>query len=300
MTRTSLVADIGKSTTRVATCRDGILTETVLGPGIVGLAAAQGVADVVARLDELIPQLGVTTTESIAIGVAGAINAARAAGELAETVAARWNAPACVTSDVVTAHLGALGGRAGTLLVAGTGAVALGVFDDGSSRLADGLGPELGDHGSGYWIGRAGVRAALRTQNVSGTETELTRRWNELTSHSDPISWLSAQDSHVAAIARFAPLVLDAAKQGDRTALEIVDDAIDALTATVCAASDVGASVAALGGLTLHKGFRARLDAAIRAADRRPHNPLGSAMTGAALAADRTDLPHERLIHRAG
>src|SRR5688572_28142351 len=193
MTRTVLVADIGKSTTRTAVWRDGLLAETVTGPGIEGLAAPDGVGQAMARMQELAPQLRIDAADAVAIGVAGALSAPDAAAGLAEMIAGQWRTPACVTSDVIIAHLGALGGEAGTILVAGTGAVAFGVFADGTSRVADGLGPEIGDHGGGYWIGRAGMRAALRAGDRPGAETEITSRWSEMTAYSHPIAWLSPQ-----------------------------------------------------------------------------------------------------------
>jgi glucosamine kinase len=51
----------------------------------------------------------------------------------------------------------------GSVLVAGTGATAGAVTDRRLTRTADGHGWLLGDDGSGFWLGREAVRAALRT-----------------------------------------------------------------------------------------------------------------------------------------
>jgi hypothetical protein len=53
------------------------------------------------------------------------------------------------------------------------------------------------------------------------------------------------------------------------------------------------------GGLADHVGFRAELDRALRAAGRTIAPAAGDALHGAALLAARTDLPHERFVHRA-
>ncbi|WP_275092119.1 BadF/BadG/BcrA/BcrD ATPase family protein, partial [Microbacterium sp. K36] len=74
---------------------------------------------------------------------------------------------------MVTAHAGALDGAAGVLLIAGTGAVALGV-DPSGARLVDGWGPELGDFGSGSWLGREALRAVLRAHDGLAAPTALT------------------------------------------------------------------------------------------------------------------------------
>lgn len=62
----------------------------------------------------------------------------------------------------VTAYLAANGTRHGVVVAAGTGVVTLGVGPEGVARV-DGWGHLLGDAGSAYWIGRAGLDAALRT-----------------------------------------------------------------------------------------------------------------------------------------
>ncbi len=62
-------------------------------------------------------------------------------------------------SDVEAAHLGALDGRPGLLLLAGTGSIALGRTARGAWLRAGGLGPLLGDEGSAFWIGREWLRA---------------------------------------------------------------------------------------------------------------------------------------------
>ncbi|MCA6092886.1 ATPase [Streptomyces sp. SCA3-4] len=69
-----------------------------------------------------------------------------------------------LASDAVTAYAGALGQRPGVVIAAGTGLVALGadLTPEGGWRRADGWGHLLGDCGSGAWIGRAGLDAALR------------------------------------------------------------------------------------------------------------------------------------------
>jgi glucosamine kinase len=51
----------------------------------------------------------------------------------------------------------------GSVLVAGTGATAGAVTGRRLTRTADGHGWLLGDDGSGFWLGREAVRAALRT-----------------------------------------------------------------------------------------------------------------------------------------
>jgi glucosamine kinase len=50
----------------------------------------------------------------------------------------------------------------GVLLIAGTGSIVIGRGREGSMFRVGGWGPYFGDDGSGFWIGREAVRAALR------------------------------------------------------------------------------------------------------------------------------------------
>ncbi|MER5634534.1 ATPase [Streptomyces nitrosporeus] len=69
-----------------------------------------------------------------------------------------------LAADAVTAYAGALGQRPGAVVAGGTGLIALGT-DLGTWRRADGWGHLLGDGGSGAWIGRAGLDAAMRAHD---------------------------------------------------------------------------------------------------------------------------------------
>lgn len=59
-----------------------------------------------------------------------------------------------VMSDIELAHLRAFGKKPGIILNAGTGSIAYGRSASGKTARAGGLGPLLGDEGSGFWIGR--------------------------------------------------------------------------------------------------------------------------------------------------
>ena len=73
-----------------------------------------------------------------------------------------------LTSDAVTAHAGALSLGWGVSVTVGTGAVCLAVPGDGEPRMIGGHGYLLGDEGGGFWIGRAGLRAVLRSLDGRG------------------------------------------------------------------------------------------------------------------------------------
>ncbi|MEQ1918739.1 MAG: hypothetical protein ABL955_06025, partial [Elusimicrobiota bacterium] len=59
-----------------------------------------------------------------------------------------------VVPDFEIAHRAAFGSGPGVLLVASTGSIAFARGTDGKARRAGGLGPLLGDEGSGCWLGK--------------------------------------------------------------------------------------------------------------------------------------------------
>lgn len=287
--------DLGKSRCRVRV-DGGEASAGFSGVGAPGLATVDGVRAAEAAILPLLADAG--PIELLGVGAAGAWVAPDAGRELAVRLARRVGAPVAVASDVVTAHAGALGGAPGVLLIAGTGAAALGV-DATGVRLVDGWGPELGDLGSGSWLGREGLRAVLRASAGLGPQTALTAAVRaHIAPASDPITWLAGDVPVARQLATVAPLVLDAAESGDEVAGGIAETAVRLLTTSAIAAAE--GSVVVHGGLTEHAWFRAALEAAITEAGRSVAPALADALAGAALVAARSDLPHERYVHRAG
>jgi N-acetylglucosamine kinase-like BadF-type ATPase len=76
-----------------------------------------------------------------------------------------------VETDAFVSYVGAIGLEPGMLLIAGTGSIAIGRRPDGSMIRVGGWGPIFGDEGSGFWIGREAIQAALRA-NDAGEEAE--------------------------------------------------------------------------------------------------------------------------------
>lgn len=58
-----------------------------------------------------------------------------------------------VFNDAIVAHAGALKGKDGALLIAGTGSIGI-LKEEGVYKRTGGWGPTIGDEGSGYWIGK--------------------------------------------------------------------------------------------------------------------------------------------------
>ncbi|MGO2745454.1 BadF/BadG/BcrA/BcrD ATPase family protein [Microbacterium sp.] len=293
--RTIAAIDLGKSRCRLTVLRAGVRV-SYSDAGSPGLASVDGVKTALAAIAPLLAEAGVV--DALGIGAAGAWMAPDAAHELARALAEATGARVAVSSDVVTAHVGALEGAPGTLLIAGTGAAALGVDTEGV-RLVDGWGPDLGDLGGGSWLGREGVRATLRARDGLAGSTVLTETVHaRMLPAPDAITWLAGEIPVARQLATVAPLVLDAAAAGDAVATRIAQEAVRLLAASAAAASKTP-DVVIHGGLTDHAWFRAELEHALAGAGRTVVPAAGDALDGASLLAYRTDTPHERFVHRA-
>ncbi|WP_350352866.1 BadF/BadG/BcrA/BcrD ATPase family protein [Microbacterium sp. A8/3-1] len=291
--RPAVAVDLGKSRCRVSS--GDVVRE---GLGAPGLAAEDGVTAAIAAILPLLPDGG-EPLDLVGVGAAGAWAAPGAAQQLADALAAATDARVAVASDVVAAHAGALEGGEGVLLIAGTGAAALGIDADGA-RLVDGWGPELGDFGSGSWLGREALRAVLRASVGLSPDTVLVPAIEtRIGTASDIIGWLADPEPLARRLATFAPLVLDSAAAGDHVAGGIVEEAVRLLTASAVAASSRTLAVTLHGGLTQHPWFHAALVASLQSAGRQTVPAAGTALDGALLLARRVDLPHERFVHRA-
>lgn len=143
-----------------------------------------------------------------------------------------------ITNDAVIALLGATAGEPGVIAIAGTGSIAYGRNAEGRTARAGGWGYVFGDEGGAFDLVRQAVRASLRKEEGWGHATALREALLEATSASDMNDLLHRFYTPAyprARIASYAPLVDEAACNGDAAAREILQNAAQAL-ATYAAA----------------------------------------------------------------
>jgi N-acetylglucosamine kinase-like BadF-type ATPase len=141
-----------------------------------------------------------------------------------------------VEHDAAAALAGGLALEPGVVIIAGTGSVAFGTDASARRARAGGWGPLLDDEGSGYAIGRAVLRAAMRAHDGRGEPTALAG------AVADRFGMTSLAALKVAVrgigiheIAAVASLAADAAHAGDAVATAILDHAGQGLAAMVAA-----------------------------------------------------------------
>jgi N-acetylglucosamine kinase-like BadF-type ATPase len=212
------------------------------------------------------------------------------AGHLHRHIATRT---VIIAGDSLTTHLGALRGRPGCVVAAGTGVMVLGTDHATTWNRADGWGYLLGDEGSGAWIGAHGVRAALRNYDGrdEGSEVLLRKLGERFGDPSAVLQVIYGSESPAHELAAFAPDVAKAAHEGDPIANRIwrragvhLADAAYAASRGISAEFSWGGHLFDVGALLLD-AFRDEL------IQRIPHAhlsaPAGQAADGALLLAQR-------------
>ncbi|QYK41102.1 MAG: ATPase [Paracoccaceae bacterium] len=215
---------------------------------------------------------GIDVIAGAAMGLAGA----NATGASERLRAALPFAPLRIETDAVTATLGALGGRDGIVAAIGTGSV-FASAEGGRIRQIGGRGLVLGDEGSGAWMGRAALAAALRAEDGHAALTPFLSAL--IAEHGGSLGVIAAAGTaRPADFAALAPRILAAAAE-DVAAAAILAEALR----EVAAAIDIlqagrALPVVFLGGLG--PAFRDRLAGRWPVAE-----PLGSALDGALMLA---------------
>jgi N-acetylglucosamine kinase-like BadF-type ATPase len=143
-----------------------------------------------------------------------------------------YKARILVVNDALVALEAGAPAQPGVVVIAGTGSIAYGRNDRNEAARAGGWGDMLGDEGSGYWIGRAAVRAVLREADRRGPATLLTGlllNYYGVSRAQDLIHHVYQGTLRPAAIASLAQCVQGAFSDGDPVALGILRGAADQL-----------------------------------------------------------------------
>jgi N-acetylglucosamine kinase-like BadF-type ATPase len=136
-----------------------------------------------------------------------------------------------VVGDTVIALEAAFGNEPGVIVIAGTGSIAYGRNAKGETARAGGWGFAISDEGSGHWIGRTALVAAIRALGANEAEAKvatpsllqsLMKSWRVET-HEQLV--LMANATPPPDFAALFPAVLSLAVQGDRIALDVLNQA---------------------------------------------------------------------------
>ncbi len=133
-----------------------------------------------------------------------------------------------VTTDADIALYGTTLGKAGLVVIAGTGSICLGIDGNGKKFIAGGWGPLAGDEGGGRGIAGEALHSVAKASDGRGPLTKLSEQAAEYFRASNVenlIGAIYAPQMDNSRIAGFARLVVETAKDGDKIATEILNEA---------------------------------------------------------------------------
>ena len=225
--------DGGGSNTRVLVVDEqGAELATSDGPGsaIQPGATSRSAGVIREAVQQALQGLGDRAVRGLCIGVAGAGRDEERDALQAALDSEHLAATAIVVTDAEIALEDAFGAGPGVLITAGTGSICWGKGPTGVMARCGGWGPNIGDEGSGAWIGRRALGVAAASADGREPETALGSAICGalgLESMEQVIPWASAASP--ADFAKLAPVVLEVAATGDLRANSLVTLAVEEL-----------------------------------------------------------------------
>lgn len=163
-----------------------------------------------------------------------------------------------VVHDACIALDAAFGSESGLVIIAGTGSVVFGRAEDGTTRRVGGWGYLLGDAGSGYAVGRAGLRAVAAAFD-GGEDTSIRDRVDDQYGIDERESLIRKVYQNEFAVQNVAPLVVEAAADGDPVASDILTsqaaDLVQQVEWLLGEEDGIASRIALLGGMVQNKPY---------------------------------------------
>jgi glucosamine kinase len=217
--------DGGGTKTTCAVGDDNTLlgTGTSGGSNVVRLGETQARASLQAAILKACntAKVAPATVERTCIGVAGA-SVPQVREAVRRFIAEIVPGEVSVVGDNEIALEAAFAGGPGVIVASGTGSIAYGRNEQGKSARAGGYGFAISDEGSGHWIGRAAIAAAMRAFDLE-QETELHCYIQEVLEARTPEDVIKvANATPPPDFSRLFPLVVQAAESGDAVAVDVL------------------------------------------------------------------------------
>jgi len=247
---------------RIRSADGTLLGEAVGGASNIYQDFPGALATIVATSREAAGAAGLLTEDLHAgMGIAGIVTSV-GAEKIAE--AGLPFASVHADNDAYVACVGAFGGGDGGIVIAGTGSIGFALVG-GTRHMVGGWGFQLGDHGSGAWVGHHAVRrAALALDGLLQPTRLITEVLARTGSNRMDLSRWSEQ-ARPRDYAQFAPLVFECAARGDVQGMMIVIEGAGAISNLGRALLARGAkAICLLGGLA--KVYPPYLDADVKQA----------------------------------
>lgn len=165
------------------------------------------------------------------------------------------NGKKIINNDAYISLVGAHGKSEGIITISGTGSIALGLNKEGEIFRTGGWGHILGDEGSGYYFGKEGLVAIMKSYDGMGKPTSLTGKVLKhlnLIVIDELVQYVYSNINDKSKISVLSKLVIEAAEENDEVANIIIDNGIRGLvnmTTTIIERMDESTDIALAGGI---------------------------------------------------
>jgi glucosamine kinase len=274
-----IAVDGGGTATRARLTRTGgeVIGFAESGPSALGQGIDQAWSNVSAAIEGAFHSARLEDWRpdecAVGLGLSGAIVASQSREFLR---AARRFVHLALANDAFTALLGAHAGKAGAIIIAGTGSIGEALLEDGTHRCVGGWGYPIGDEASGAWLG---MQAMRRTQmaldgRVPATALVAAVRAVAGSTRDALLAWCERAGQH--AYASLAPLVFET-ESADAWAADLLRAAARAID-DIALALDAGGALPLVVAGSIGERLKPRLGRAVRD---RLVEPAGDALDGA-------------------
>ncbi len=245
----TVIIDGGGSTTDVGLAIDGLCVARTSLPSVKPTGAGLRTDELCRMLGSFLattsvsPDIDITSkVDGVIIGMAGIwtqaeIHRYQIAVRDAWEIYVGINVPNIVVmSDAELVLHGAFGKDSGTILIAGTGSIALSRDAHGTLHRSGGWGPRIDDAGGGFWLGRQACKAVARMLDGRGENTLLIRpvaAYVRADAEDHESVRIALRGASIDGVARLGLAVLTYADEGDHVASAIRSAGAAALTELV-------------------------------------------------------------------
>jgi N-acetylglucosamine kinase-like BadF-type ATPase len=224
----------GTKTVCLLSDEDGRILSEARGPGANLQSAGElGVEKVLHHVMEAALDHFAARPSAICLGIAGVDrdDDARIVGAIMRRISP--GSRVLVVNDALVALVAGVGRAPGIVVLSGTGSIVYGRNAQGDAARAGGWGHVIGDEGSGYWIGRHAVLAAVRALDGRGPRTALI---DDVLAHfsvadtNGLVRVIYGRDAPSVDVAALGAIVQRARDAGDAVAAQILERAAEELT----------------------------------------------------------------------
>ena len=226
--------DGGGTKTKCVLCNDklDVIYETQSGPSNFLTIGTDSVADtIISLVNDCCNSQNLSISEISAI-ILGTTGAGRESDAQSMEQAVRTKVSAKnlhltnfnVVSDARIALEGAFSGLPGSILIAGTGSIMFGKDQNGNIHRVGGFGRLIGDEGSGLTIGKKGLSVLAKFFDGRGKETLLKQKIKDSFNICTQSELITNVYNNQISIQEIAPLVIQAANEGDEPCRTILDE----------------------------------------------------------------------------